>query len=123
MKLISQAYTGMDKHPYHLHAVCIHDGNAYSGHYFAFIKDRLNNKWRRFNDIRVADETDEEVFKESNGGHSFMTAYWIVYISDDLHREFKNVDLYSYIPVEKRMDGVLANEALYASMIPGMVNI
>jgi ubiquitin carboxyl-terminal hydrolase 25/28 len=74
----------MNKHPYHLHAICVHDGNAYSGHYYAFIQDRFNNKWRRFNDIRVTDATEEDVIKESNGGHGQMTAYWVVYINEEL---------------------------------------
>ena len=76
----------MNKHPYHLHAICVHDGSAQSGHYFAFIKDHFNNKWRRFNDIRVTDATEEEVFKESNAGYSYMTAYWVVYINDELEK-------------------------------------
>lgn len=74
----------MNKYPYHLHSICVHDGNALSGHYFTFIKDRFNNKWRRFNDIRVTDATEEDVFKESNGGYSFMTAFWVTYINDEL---------------------------------------
>ena len=27
----------MQKMPYHLHSICVHDGNAMSGHYFTFI--------------------------------------------------------------------------------------
>ena len=77
----------MNNTPYHLHAICIHDGNAYSGHYFTFLYDRFNNKWRRFNDIRVVDATEEDVFKEANGGYSFMTAYWAVYINDEIAQE------------------------------------
>ena len=52
-----------------------------------------------------------------------MTAYWVVYINDDLYRELQNVDLYSYIPAEKRMEGVQNNEPIYASMIPGLINM
>ena len=58
----------MNKHPYFLHAITIHDGNAQSGHYYAYINDRHNKKWRKFNDIRVTDATEEEVFKDANGG-------------------------------------------------------
>jgi len=74
----------MKQHPYHLHAICIHDGNANSGHYYAFIKDRFNNKWRRFNDIRVADVSEDDVFREANGGHGWQTAYWVVYIKESI---------------------------------------
>lgn len=59
----------MNKTPYHLHSICIHDGNAHGGHYYALIYDRYNNSWRKFNDIRVTDLTEEEVFKEANGGN------------------------------------------------------
>lgn len=59
---IEKAYQDMNKHAYHLHSICVHDGSALSGHYFTFIKDRYNKKWRKFNDIRVTDATEEEVF-------------------------------------------------------------
>ena len=32
----------MMKKPYHLHSICVHDGNAMSGHYYTFIYDRFN---------------------------------------------------------------------------------
>lgn len=38
---------------YHLHAVCVHDGGAQSGHYYTFIKDHHAKVWRKFNDIKV----------------------------------------------------------------------
>lgn len=31
----------MQKMPYSLHSICVHDGNAMSGHYFTFIYDRF----------------------------------------------------------------------------------
>lgn len=31
----------MQKMPYHLHSICVHDGNAMSGHYYSFIYDRF----------------------------------------------------------------------------------
>lgn len=74
----------MNKTPYHLHAMCIHDGNAHGGHYYALVYDRFNKKWRKFNDIRITDITEEEVFKEANGGFGQMTAYWLVYINDEM---------------------------------------
>ena len=67
---IQKTYKHMTKYPYHLHAICIHDGNAQSGHYFAFIYDRFQKKWRKFNDIRVTEVSEEEVFKQANGGEN-----------------------------------------------------
>lgn len=93
---IEKAYAGLDKHAYQLQGICVHDGNAQSGHYYAFIRDRFNNRWLRFNDYRVSEVTEEEIFKESNGGHSWMTAYWVFYVSDQLAGEMANIDLYAY---------------------------
>lgn len=76
------AHQGLNRTPYHLHSICIHDGGALSGHYYALIYDRFNNKWRKFNDIRVTEQTEEDVFKEANGGFGHMTAYWLVYVND-----------------------------------------
>ena len=59
---IEKAYGGMDKHAYQLQGICVHDGNAQSGHYFAFIRDRFNKRWLKFNDYRVSETTEEDVF-------------------------------------------------------------
>lgn len=110
----------MNKHPYHLHSICIHDGNALSGHYFTFIKDRFNNKWRRFNDIRVTDATEEDVFKESNGGYAYMTAYWVTYINDELARDLDKINLYSY---NRESSHQVDQSHIYATKIPGEINL
>lgn len=31
----------MQKQAYHLHSICVHDGNAMSGHYYSYIYDRF----------------------------------------------------------------------------------
>jgi ubiquitin carboxyl-terminal hydrolase 25 len=95
---IEKAYSQMNTTPYYLHAICIHDGNAYSGHYYALLFDRFNQKWRKFNDIRVSDLTEEEVFKEANGGHGHMTAYWVVYVNEEVAKQMSKSDIYSYKP-------------------------
>jgi ubiquitin carboxyl-terminal hydrolase 25/28 len=70
---IKDAYANkeMQKMPYHLHSICVHDGNATTGHYYTFIYDRNQKKWRKFNDIRVTEVSEEDVIKESEGGHSW----------------------------------------------------
>jgi ubiquitin carboxyl-terminal hydrolase 25 len=120
---IEKAYAGMDKNPYHLQAICVHDGNAMSGHYFAFIKDRFNNKWRKFNDYRVTDVTEEEVFQQSNGGHSWMTAYWVVYVNQEVANEIEKIDLHQYQPMEKREQGKISHHDVYSDIIPGPVRM
>lgn len=74
----------MQRKKYQLHSICVHDGNANSGHYYSFIYDRFNKKWRRFNDIRVTDVEEEDVFKEAEGGHSWQTAQWLVYVEESI---------------------------------------
>ena len=86
----------MQKMPYHLHSICVHDGNAMSGHYYSFIYDRFQKKWRKFNDIRVTDVTEEEVFKSSEGGDSWQTAYWLVYVESGIASQLDKSDIHSY---------------------------
>ena len=76
----------MQKEPYHLHSIAVHQGGAESGHYFAYIYDRAQQKWRKYNDIRVTDVTEEEVFKASEGGDGWETAYWVVYVQDSIKK-------------------------------------
>ena len=76
----------MDKTPYYLHGVIIHDGSAQSGHYFAFIQDHFQKKWRKYNDIRITDVSEEDVFKEGNGGFHNSSAYLLVYVDSDIQK-------------------------------------
>lgn len=86
----------MKKRPYHLHSICVHDGNANSGHYYSFIYDRFNKKWRKYNDIRVTDVEEADVFKESEGGNSWQTAQWLVYIDEELAGKLNNNNISLY---------------------------
>jgi hypothetical protein len=36
-----------------------------------------------------------------------MTAYWVVYVNDELAKQIEKIDLYQYKPIEKREKGVL----------------
>jgi ubiquitin carboxyl-terminal hydrolase 25/28 len=45
-------YNTPDKE-YSLFAVFIHRGNAQGGHYWIYIRDFINNKWRKYNDSTV----------------------------------------------------------------------
>jgi hypothetical protein len=40
----------------------------------------MTEKWYRYNDYQVSEETEENVFKESIGGYGNSSAYCIVYI-------------------------------------------
>lgn len=48
---------------YQLHSICVHDGNADGGHYFVFIKDHRQNKWRKYNDMKVTEVDESDVFQ------------------------------------------------------------
>ena len=62
------ADNSMEGMKYHLHSICVHDGTASHGHYFSYIYDRAQKKWRKYNDITVTEVTEEEVFKNAQGG-------------------------------------------------------
>lgn len=74
----------------------IHEGNAQSGHYYAYIYDFYNKKWRKFNDIRTTDVEEAEVFKDGNGGESNRSAYWVVYLNDEIKKELENNNINCY---------------------------
>ena len=53
---------------YNLHSVCIHEGNALSGHFWTYIwKPRLG-KWFKFNDNEVCESTWEDLYQNAVGG-------------------------------------------------------
>ncbi|ESP02356.1 hypothetical protein LOTGIDRAFT_138555 [Lottia gigantea] len=70
----------MKKFPYHLHAVLVHEGQAASGHYWAYIYDILREKWLKFNDITVTESSWEELEKEGVGGYHNASAYCLMYV-------------------------------------------
>lgn len=57
----------MEDMKYHLHSICVHDGTADQGHYFSYIYDRSQKKWRKYNDINITDVTEDEVFTNAQG--------------------------------------------------------
>ncbi|KAK6173821.1 hypothetical protein SNE40_017212 [Patella caerulea] len=70
----------MMKFPYHLHAVLVHEGQAASGHYWAYIYDVIHEKWLKFNDITVTESSWEELEKEGVGGYHNASAYCLMYV-------------------------------------------
>ena len=80
--------------------MCIHDGSAESGHYYTIIKDHHQNVWREFNDIRVKTVEEETVLSQSKGGDGYKSAYWLVYISDKVLQQYKQINYNQYDPVD-----------------------
>ncbi|KAL5020489.1 hypothetical protein ScPMuIL_003381 [Solemya velum] len=70
----------MQKFPYHLHAVLVHEGQAASGHYWAYVYDMVHQKWLKFNDITTSEASWEELEKESVGGYHNASAYCLMYV-------------------------------------------
>ena len=56
---------------YELHSVIVHQGNANSGHDYAYIKQSNNNRdWLLFNDENVRPADNYEIFRQNFGGQS-----------------------------------------------------
>jgi hypothetical protein len=76
---------------YELYAVLVHSGNAYGGHYYAYIKSLEDGRWYKFNDsavTEVAYADVEEAFggeRKSSYGYSYSyyassaSAYLLLY--------------------------------------------
>ncbi len=48
----------------------------------------------------MTDVTEEEVFKCSEGGDSWETAYWVVYIEESITKELERVNINDYkVPI------------------------
>mmetsp|Transcript_17901 Transcript_17901/g.30438 ORF Transcript_17901/g.30438 Transcript_17901/m.30438 type:complete len:723 (+) Transcript_17901:935-3103(+) len=118
---VKSAYGQQDlqQHEYHLHSVCVHDGNASSGHYYSLIYDRFEKKWRKYSDIKVTEVTEEEVLQISMGdGKSWQTAYWLVYVNSEIAGDLEKIDLNLYqVPQDPKVLTVPEN-SYYALSIP-----
>ena len=76
--------TELTRHPYQLHSILIHDGQAGSGHYYACIFEPETGQWRRYSDINVRDVSEEEVMEEALGGKHYSSAYCLMYLDTRL---------------------------------------
>ena len=66
--------------PYKLHAVLVHEGQAASGHYWAYVFSHSRDKWLKFNDITVSEATWHELSQDSYGGYHNASAYCLMYV-------------------------------------------
>ncbi len=51
----------------------MHEGDADTGHYYAFIYNHQLNKWYKFNDINVSEVLEEKVFRDAFGKFFLFT--------------------------------------------------
>ncbi|KAK9525791.1 hypothetical protein VZT92_016471 [Zoarces viviparus] len=63
---------------YTLHAVVVHSGTATCGHYTAYVRARVNQRWYYADDSHVETASWEDV-KSTYGGHGRGTAYMLMY--------------------------------------------
>lgn len=75
---IEKAYSAIKSTPYYLYSILIHEGGAESGHYYSYTYDHQNNKWRKYNDINISEQVEEQVLKEAKGINA-TSAYYLVY--------------------------------------------
>ena len=61
----------------------IHEGSAESGHYYSYTFDHQSKKWRKYNDINISEEVEEQVLKEGRGSNH-TSAYYLVYAQEDV---------------------------------------
>jgi ubiquitin carboxyl-terminal hydrolase 25/28 len=72
--------------PYRLHAVFTHRGSIKGGHYWIYIYDFQNKKWRKYNDEYVED-VEEGVVLAKQEGERPQVSTGMVYIRADLVEE------------------------------------
>lgn len=82
-KEIEKAYKEINKTPYYLYSLLIHEGGADSGHYYSYTYDFQAAKWRKYNDINITEEVEENVLKEGKGNFA-ASAYYLVYAQKDV---------------------------------------
>lgn len=81
--LVSRSYEGMKKYGYVLHSILMHSGYPESGHYYSYIYDFDQNKWRKYNDTIITEEKEEIVLKEAEGDpNSTVSAYCFIYVAE-----------------------------------------
>ena len=68
--------------PYRLHSVVVHEGQASGGHYWVYIFDNVQKIWMKFNDIQVVESNWEELLQDSVGGQNNASAYCLLYIDE-----------------------------------------
>ena len=86
----------LQEHQYRLHSLLIHDGQAGSGHYYAYSYEEETEQWWKFNDIHVTQVTEADVYRDSIGGHNFTSAYCLVYLDSRYISAHSHLLLRSY---------------------------
>ncbi|KAK9367424.1 hypothetical protein V1509DRAFT_626600 [Lipomyces kononenkoae] len=91
---INSQYADLKNLGYRVHSVFIHRGQATFGHYWIYIYDFAAKKFRKYNDERVTDVSDDEVLPFANDefgqvgttnfDNSAATPYFLVFVRENL---------------------------------------
>lgn len=82
---IGDAHKDLRRHPYHLHAIWVHQGIAGSGHYWAYLRDWQHDRWIRVDDALVSVVEWEDVRAAAVGQELANTsAYVLVYVDEHM---------------------------------------
>ncbi|KAK9372232.1 uncharacterized protein V1513DRAFT_466843 [Lipomyces chichibuensis] len=91
---ITSQYADLKNLGYRVHSVFIHRGQATFGHYWIYIYDFAAWKFRKYNDERVTDVSEDEVLpftkdefariNMANFDNSAATPYFLVFVREDL---------------------------------------
>ncbi|KAH0795975.1 Clan CA, family C19, ubiquitin hydrolase-like cysteine peptidase [Histomonas meleagridis] len=89
---------------FELFGVLVHAGNAFAGHYYSFLRTKLDNQWYEFNDSDVSKTTEDKAISDNFGGEyenskwsreKSYSAYILIYVRKDAEHE-----VYTEIPDE-----------------------
>ncbi|OHT04300.1 hypothetical protein TRFO_28240 [Tritrichomonas foetus] len=70
-----------DDYLYELFGVLVHQGNAFMGHYFAYLRPTPNHKWFKFNDSTVSHVTEFEAIDKNFGDKKINSSgYMLIYV-------------------------------------------
>ncbi|KAI4282274.1 MAG: hypothetical protein L6R35_005449, partial [Caloplaca aegaea] len=81
---ISSQFVDKRELPYRLQSVFIHVGSATFGHYWIYIRDFVNNLWRKYNDESVSAVTDLSPIFDQDPSDRPPTPYFLVYVRENL---------------------------------------
>ncbi|KAI9338264.1 hypothetical protein DFJ73DRAFT_848066 [Zopfochytrium polystomum] len=76
-------FDDLNSHPYHLHAVFVHEGEAQYGHYRLFMKNHSTSQWFLYDDSVVKEVLNpgHDIFGDTTG--QLASAYCLVYVKAD----------------------------------------
>ena len=116
-------YEKQDKYCYDLHAVLMHSGGAEGGHYYAFIRDREKDIWRKYNDEMVTEVSEKIVLQEAIGNSiNPASAYFLIYVARNyIKEEMKKIEEYAVYSTRFICPNLSDTMNYYCCIIPSKI--